>query len=95
MDKVALFEQIKQNSSYLCVGLDADIKKIPQHLLKEKDPIFEFNKQIIDNTIDFAVSYKPNIAFYEAEGSAGWESLQKTIIRLLQLQETFIKRHMF
>jgi orotidine-5'-phosphate decarboxylase len=79
MNKSALFEQIKQKSSYLCVGLDADLTKIPRHLLKEADPIFEFNKQIIDHTIDYAVSFKPNIAFYEAEGSAGWESLQKTI----------------
>ncbi len=79
MNKAELFEQIKRKESYLCVGLDSDIKKIPSHLLKEEDPIFEFNKQIIDATIDFAVSYKPNIAFYEAEGSKGWDSLQKTI----------------
>ena len=79
MNKIELFDQIKKKESYLCVGLDTDIKKIPSHLLSAKDPIFEFNKQIIDATIDFAVSYKPNIAFYEAEGSKGWESLQKTI----------------
>lgn len=79
MNKEQLFQQIQNKRSYLCVGLDSDIKKIPQHLLKSEDPIFEFNKQIIDATIDHAVAYKPNIAFYEAEGSQGWESLQKTI----------------
>jgi orotidine-5'-phosphate decarboxylase len=79
MNKAQLFQQIQDKKSYLCVGLDTDIKKIPQHLLKAKDAIFEFNKQIIDATIDSAVAYKPNIAFYEAEGSQGWDSLQKTI----------------
>ncbi len=79
MTKQQLFEQITQKHSYLCVGLDTDIKKIPSHLLKEKDPIFEFNRQIIDATADFAVAYKPNIAFYEALGAKGWESLQRTI----------------
>ena len=75
----ALFESISRKKSYLCVGLDTDIRKIPAHLLKEKDPVFEFNKQIIDATADFCVSYKPNTAFYEASGPKGWESLQKTI----------------
>ena len=79
MNKEQLFQQIQNKQSYLCVGLDTDIEKIPQHLLKSKDPIFEFNKQIIDSTIESAVAYKPNIAFYEAEGSQGWDSLQKTI----------------
>jgi len=79
MNKEELFKEIEKKQSYLCVGLDTDIKKIPQHLLNSDDPIFEFNKQIIDATIDSAVAYKPNIAFYEAEGSQGWESLQKTI----------------
>ena len=79
MTKQELSEQIIQKNSYLCVGLDTDIKKIPTHLLKEKDPIFEFNRQIIDATIDYAVAYKPNIAFYEALGAKGWESLQRTI----------------
>ncbi|PTB97717.1 orotidine-5'-phosphate decarboxylase [Marivirga lumbricoides] len=74
-----LSQQIFKKSSYLCVGLDSALDKIPSHLLKEKDPIFEFNKQIIDATIDFAVAYKPNIAFYEALGPSGWETLQKTI----------------
>lgn len=79
MTKQQLFEQITQKNSYLCVGLDTDIKKIPSHLLKEKDPIFEFNRQIIDATAKYAVAYKPNIAFYEALGAKGWESLQRTI----------------
>ncbi|MBC6400854.1 MAG: orotidine-5'-phosphate decarboxylase [Ekhidna sp.] len=79
MKKAELFDQIEKKASFLCVGLDTVMHRIPKHLLSEKDPIFEFNKQIIDATIDFAVAYKPNIAFYEAEGVKGWESLQKTI----------------
>ncbi len=79
MTKAELVHQIKSKNSYLCVGLDTDIKKIPPHLLKSEDPVFEFNKQIIDATIDYAVAYKPNIAFYETQGSKGWGSLQKTI----------------
>ena len=79
MTKTELFNQIKAKQSYLCVGLDTDINKIPQHLLSTDDPLFEFNKQIIDATADYAVAYKPNIAFYEAHGIKGWESLQKTI----------------
>ena len=75
----ALFDQISQKKSYLCVGLDTDIRKIPALLQKESDPVFEFNKQIIDATADYCVSYKPNIAFYEALGAKGWESLQKTV----------------
>ncbi len=79
MNKAELFEQIQKKSSYLCVGLDTDIQKIPKHLLDTEDPIFEFNKQIIDATADYAVAYKPNIAFYEAHGIEGWKSLQKTM----------------
>ncbi|MBD8488064.1 orotidine-5'-phosphate decarboxylase [Echinicola sp. CAU 1574] len=79
MDKQTLFDNIQKKSSFLCVGLDTDLSKIPSHLLKEADPIFEFNKQIIDHTADYAVAYKPNIAFYEAMGPKGWESLQKTL----------------
>jgi len=75
----ALFESISRKKTYLCVGLDTDIQKIPTHLLKEKDPVFEFNRQIIDATADLCVSYKPNTAFYEASGPKGWESLQKTV----------------
>ena len=79
MTKAELFEQIKLKKSYLCVGLDTDIKKIPKHLLDLEDPVFEFNKAIIDATAEFCVSYKPNIAFYEAMGPKGWESLRKTL----------------
>jgi len=79
MNKKELFEIIKKKKSFLCIGLDTDINKIPNHLLKLDDPIFEFNKQIIDATHDLAVAYKPNIAFYESLGPKGWESLQKTV----------------
>jgi orotidine-5'-phosphate decarboxylase len=74
-----LSEQINKKQSYLCVGLDTDLRKLPQHLLTEPDPVFTFNKAIIDATTDLAVAYKPNIAFYEAQGPRGWESLQKTL----------------
>ena len=74
-----LIEQIRQKKSFLCIGLDVDLTKIPSHLLETEDPIFEFNKAIIDATHDLAVSYKPNTAFYEAYGIKGWQSLQKTI----------------
>jgi len=79
MTRQELFNHIEAKGSYLCVGLDSDIEKLPHHLLKEKDPIFEFNKQIIDATIDYAVAYKPNLAFYESQGAKGWESLAKTM----------------
>lgn len=79
MNKQALIEQIRTKQSYLCVGLDSDITKIPVHLLKEADPVFEFNKAIIDATKDYCVSYKINTAFYEAQGLKGWQSLQKTL----------------
>jgi orotidine-5'-phosphate decarboxylase len=79
MNRKELFQKISNKESFLCVGLDTDLTKIPSHLLKESDPIFEFNKQIIEQTADFAVAYKPNIAFYEALGPKGWESLQKTL----------------
>ena len=79
MDKNSLFQQIQRKRSYLCVGLDTDLAKIPAHLHRSEDPIFEFNKQIIDATVDHAVAYKPNIAFYEALGSRGWDSLAKTV----------------
>ena len=79
MNKAQLFQQIKEKNSYLCVGLDPDLSKIPSHLLKEKDPVFAFNKQLIDATNAYCVAYKPNIAFYEALGPKGWESLQKTL----------------
>lgn len=79
MDYNQLFEQIKKKKSFLCVGLDSDITKIPSFLLKEEDPIFEFNKRIIDATAQYTVAYKPNIAFYEAHGVSGWKSLERTI----------------
>jgi len=79
MTRKELVENIKQKQSFLCIGLDTDVTKIPQHLLSKEDPIFEFNKQIIDATHDLCVSYKPNIAFYETEGVNGWISLEKTI----------------
>lgn len=74
-----LIEQIQIKKSFLCVGLDVDLTKIPQHLLTTEDPIFEFNKAIIDATHDLCVAYKPNIAFFEAYGIKGWQALQKTI----------------
>lgn len=74
-----LIEQIHLKKSFLCIGLDVDLNKIPQYFLKTEDPIFEFNKAIIDATHDLCVSYKPNTAFYEAYGLQGWQSLQKTI----------------
>ena len=79
MTRTELFAQIQKKRSYLCVGLDTDLDKIPQHLLSHADPVFEFNKQIIDATAEFCIAYKPNIAFYEAQGPRGWESLQKTL----------------
>jgi orotidine-5'-phosphate decarboxylase len=79
MNRSELFDQITKKNSYLCVGLDTDLEKIPPHLRSEQDPIFEFNKQIIDATHEYCVAYKPNIAFYEALGPKGWESLQKTL----------------
>lgn len=77
-----LVKQIRKKKSFLCIGLDVDLKKIPEHLLKEEDPIFSFNKAIIDATHDLCVAYKPNTAFYEAYGIKGWESLKKTIAYL-------------
>ncbi len=79
MTRKELIERIKATKSFLCVGLDTDINKIPKHLLSAEDPIFEFNKQIIDATIDYAAAYKPNLAFYECYGTKGLISLEKTI----------------
>ncbi|AEA44092.1 orotidine-5'-phosphate decarboxylase [Fluviicola taffensis] len=79
MTRQGLIQQIREKKSFLCVGLDTDMDKIPAHLLKLEDPIFEFNKAIIDATKDLCVAYKPNVAFYEALGPKGWESLKKTI----------------
>jgi orotidine-5'-phosphate decarboxylase len=74
-----LFKIIRKKRSFLCIGLDTDIKKIPKHLLDTDDPVFEFNKAIINATHDLTVAYKPNIAFYESMGPKGWESLGKTV----------------
>jgi len=84
MTKQQLVAQIKKKKSFLCIGLDVDLEKIPEHLLRLEDPIFEFNKQIIDATHHLAVAYKPNTAFYEAYGIKGWQALQKTIEYLKQ-----------
>lgn len=78
MTKQELINQIKEKRSFLCVGLDTDITKIPQHLLGEEDPIYSFNKAIIEATEDLCVAYKPNIAFYESYGAKGWDTLRKT-----------------
>jgi len=80
MNTTQLFEQIQKKRSFLCVGLDTDIKKIPEYLLETSDPVFSFNKEIIDATAEFTVAYKPNLAFYESLGSKGWESLEKTVM---------------
>jgi orotidine-5'-phosphate decarboxylase len=79
MTRKQLFEQIKKKSSYLCIGLDTDKSKIPVHLKKYDDPVFEFNRQIIEATHEYCIAYKPNLAFYEANGPAGLTSLQKTM----------------
>ena len=79
MDQNGLFENIVKKRSFLCVGLDSEIDKIPAFLLKGKDPIFEFNKRIIDATHEYAVAYKPNVAFYECYGAKGWISLESTV----------------
>lgn len=79
MNRKELVNQIKTKRSFLCVGLDTDLKKVPQHILNEEDPIFAFNKAIIDATADYCVAYKPNLAFYEAFGVKGLISFEKTI----------------
>jgi orotidine-5'-phosphate decarboxylase len=82
MNQQQLFEQIQKKQSFLCVGLDTDIQKLPKHLLDTSDPVFSFNKEIIDATAQFTVAYKPNLAFYESLGAQGWESLEKTVVYL-------------
>lgn len=79
MNAKQLLQQIKRKKSFLCIGLDTDPGKIPPHLLEKEDPVFEFNRQIIEATADFAVALKPNIAFYESLGPAGWKSLSRTV----------------
>lgn len=82
MTKQELVDNIRRKQSFLCVGLDTDLKKIPQHLLQEEDPIFAFNKAIIDATAPYTVAYKPNLAFYECFGLKGWVAFEKTIAYL-------------
>ena len=89
MTRTELYENIKRKKSFLCIGLDTDLKKIPKHLHKSSDPIFEFNKQIIDATHDLCIAYKPNTAFYESIGSAGWEALEKTADYLKNFKDIF------
>jgi orotidine-5'-phosphate decarboxylase len=84
MNRQELITLIRKKKSFLCIGLDSDITKIPPHLLSTEDPVFEFNKQIIDATNEFAVAYKPNLAFYESAGLKGWQSLTRTIGYLKQ-----------
>ena len=79
MNKKQLFENIKRKKSFLCIGLDTDMEKIPSHLKQEEDPIFAFNKAIIDATADLCVAYKPNLAFYESLGMQGWAAFEKTV----------------
>ena len=82
MIRKELIENIKQRRSFLCVGLDTDLAKIPEHLLGSTDPMFEFNKAIIDATAPYCVAYKPNTAFYECQGIQGWQTLEKTVAYL-------------
>jgi orotidine-5'-phosphate decarboxylase len=89
MTRQELYSEIKKKKSFLCIGLDTDLKKIPRHLHKSADPIFEFNKQIIDSTHDLCVAYKPNVAFYESLGSVGWEALEKTADYLKRFKDIF------
>jgi orotidine-5'-phosphate decarboxylase len=79
MNYSELFEKIKSKRSFLCVGLDSEIEKIPSTLLKEKDPVFQFNKRIVDATCKYTIAYKPNVAFYECNGSKGWITLENTV----------------
>ncbi|MBZ4676873.1 MAG: pyrF [Anaerophaga sp.] len=79
MTRQELFEQIKKKKSFLCVGLDSDVNKIPRYLYDTSDPVFAFNKEIIDATHEVAVAYKPNLAFYESMGVSGWNTLEKTV----------------
>ena len=84
MNKEQIFEQIKKKESFLCVGLDTDFNKIPDHLHEYDDPIYEFNKAIIDATSPYCVAFKPNLAFYESEGVEGWKAFEKTVAYIKQ-----------
>ncbi|MDI3505944.1 MAG: orotidine-5-phosphate decarboxylase [Bacteroidota bacterium] len=84
MNKQQLLEQILKKQSFLCVGLDTDIAKIPEHLLDEEDPVYTFNKSIIDATAPYCVAYKPNLAFYESQGLKGWLAFERTVAYIRQ-----------
>ncbi len=84
MNRQQLFEEIQKKQSFLCVGLDSDINKIPEHLLENEDPIYAFNKAIVDATAPYSVAYKPNLAFYESMGVQGWLALEKTVAYIRQ-----------
>ncbi|MDR1518448.1 MAG: orotidine-5'-phosphate decarboxylase [Dysgonamonadaceae bacterium] len=84
MTRQQLFEQIQKKQSFLCVGLDTDLTKIPEHLLEKDDPIYAFNKEIIDGTAPYCVAYKPNLAFYESQGLQGWLAFEKTVAYIRQ-----------
>jgi orotidine-5'-phosphate decarboxylase len=79
MDRTGLIRNIKAKRSFLCIGLDSEVEKIPSFLQKTNDPVFEFNKRIIDSTAKYTVAYKPNLAFYECNGTRGWKSLESTL----------------
>ncbi|QRX63785.1 orotidine-5'-phosphate decarboxylase [Dysgonomonadaceae bacterium zrk40] len=84
MNRQQLFDQIEKKQSFLCVGLDSDINKIPEHLLESDDPLYAFNKAIVDATAPYCVAYKPNVAFYESQGVQGWLALEKTVAYIRQ-----------
>ncbi|MDZ7741519.1 MAG: orotidine-5'-phosphate decarboxylase [Bacteroidota bacterium] len=90
MNRKELIQNIRKKKSFLCIGLDSDINKIPPHLMETGDPVFEFNKQIIDATHELAIAYKPNLAFYESGGIPGWKSFEKTINYLRNFDDIFI-----
>ncbi|TND07743.1 MAG: orotidine 5''-phosphate decarboxylase [Bacteroidetes bacterium] len=79
MTREHIFEQIRLKKSFLCVGLDTDSTKLPKHLLKHEDPVYEFNRQIIEATQEYCVAFKPNLAFYECDGIKGWQSLERSL----------------
>ena len=85
MTRQQLIQNIKNKKSFLCVGLDSDMSKLPQCVLKYDEPIWEFNKRIIDSTYKYAIAYKPNVAFYESLGSKGWQALEKTVNYIRQV----------
>ena len=93
MTRQQLIQNIKNKKSFLCVGLDSDMSKLPQCVLKYDEPIWEFNKRIIDSTYKYAIAYKPNVAFYESLGSKGWQALEKTVNYIRQVDPSIFKRN--